>query len=386
LPKDLPDNVIPFPLEKINPPKEEMFYHDIIKTKTASEMTDEELVFCLLNTPLSTLGDDYDEKFWSRRISLLIKIGASLGHPDIIDVFDCVEPEDQIEVEKHRFDVCVSRGNKIVTICELKCLAGISENQLEKYSKKLETKKSKSAARYLISLFDPNYDQVPDQWKDISLCYFSEAFREISEVLVRNPAIANDFLNCHDFLILVDELAYRFDSDMNNFDDNTADLIRIKEMALRTDFFKPLDRIVQQVCASDACKTLEKNKQDFFLHAGNTRGNNYFNIFTNVEGVEVGVQFQNGALKLYRNSQKDTPELNEVLSRIANFISKSERGFSIDRGKGFRSIRLNALKSKCDPWTLEGKKQIIKTCVEAIILLNSISCKNEMLVIESLHD
>ena len=173
---------------------------------------------------------------------------------------------------------------------------------------------------------------------------------------------------------------------MNNFDDNTADLIRIKEMALRTDFFKPLDRIVQQVCASDACKTLEKNKQDFFLHAGNTRGNNYFNIFTSVEGVEVGVQFQNGALKLYRNSQKDTPELNEILSRIANFISKSERGFSIDRGKGFRSIRLNALKSKCDPWTLEGKKQIIKTCVEAIILLNSISCKNEMLVIESLHD
>tara|TARA_Y100000592_G_scaffold44108_1_gene69915 strand:- start:1222 stop:2313 length:1092 start_codon:yes stop_codon:yes gene_type:complete len=363
-----------------------MFYHDIIKTKTASEMTDEELVFCLLNTPLSTLGDAYDEKFWSRRISLLIKIGVSLGHPDIIDVFDCVEPEDQIEVEKHRFDVCVSRGNKIVTICELKCLAGISENQLEKYSKKLETKKSKSASRYLISLFDPNYDQVPDQWKDISLCYFSEAFREISEVLVRNPAIANDFLNCHDFLILVDELAYRFDSDMNNFDDNTADLIRIKEMALRTDFFKPLDRIVQQVCASDACKTLEKNKQDFFLHAGNTRGNNYFNIFTSVEGVEVGVQFQNGALKLYRNSQKDTPELNEILSRIANFISKSERGFSIDRGKGFRSIRLNALKSKCDPWTLEGKKQIIKTCVEAIILLNSISCKNEMLVIESLHD
>ena len=107
MPKDLPDNVIPFPLEKINPPKEEMFYHDIIKKKTASEMTDEELVFCLLNTPLSTLGDAYDEKFWSRRISLLIKIGVSLGHPDIIDVFDCVEPEDQIEVEKHRFDVFV---------------------------------------------------------------------------------------------------------------------------------------------------------------------------------------------------------------------------------------------------------------------------------------
>lgn len=384
--KELPDNVIPFPLEKVNPPKKEMFYHDIIKTKTASEMSDEELVFCLLNTPISSLGDAYDEKFWSRRISLLIKVGVSLGHPDIVDVFDNVEPEDEVQAEKHRFDICVSRGNKIVTICELKCLSGISENQLEKYSKKLETRKSSSAPRYLISLFDPNYDQVPNQWKDISLCYFAEAFREISEVLVRNPAIANDFLNCHDFLILVDELAYRFDTDMDPFDNDSADLTRMKDIALRTDFFKPLDRIVQQVCASAACKLLDKNNQDFFLQTGNTRGNNYFNIFTNVEGVEVGVQFQNGALKLYRNSQKDTPELNEVLSRIANFISKSERSFSSDKGKGFRSIRLNDLKNKCDAWTVNGKKQIIKTCFEAIVLLNSITCKNKIFKVESLHD
>ncbi|HBY66593.1 MAG TPA: hypothetical protein DEG69_01750, partial [Flavobacteriaceae bacterium] len=87
-----------------------------------------------------------------------------------------------------------------------------------KYNQKLVAKKSPDAPRILISLFDPNYEQVPAPWQDISLCYFAEAFKEISEVLPRNPEIANDFLNCHDFLILVDELNYRFDSAMNDFE------------------------------------------------------------------------------------------------------------------------------------------------------------------------
>ena len=164
--KNLPDNVIPFPMEKIRSKEDSvkvMSYHDLTREKSADKMTDVELVFCLLNTPLSALG---------------------------------------------------SRKNKIVTICELKCLSGISENQLEKYNQKLVAKKSPDAPRILISLFDPNYEQVPAPWQDISLCYFAEAFKEISEVLPRNPEIANDFLNCHDFLILVDELNYRFDSAM----------------------------------------------------------------------------------------------------------------------------------------------------------------------------
>tara|TARA_R110002074_G_scaffold118137_1_gene250562 strand:+ start:7919 stop:9049 length:1131 start_codon:yes stop_codon:yes gene_type:complete len=373
--KNLPDNVIPFPMEKIRSKEDSvkvMSYHDLTREKSADKMTDVELVFCLLNTPLSALGDSYDEKFWSRRIAFLIKVGLAVKHPDIIDVFEDVLPSDLVEFEKHRFDVCVSRKNKIVTICELKCLSGISENQLEKYNQKLVVKKSPDAPRILISLFDPNYEQVPAPWQDISLCYFAEAFKEISEVLPRNPEIANDFLNCHDFLILVDELNYRFDSAMNDFESRSSGMLKIKEMSIDTNLFKPLDRIVQQICMASSCKLLEKNDQRFFYHTGNTRGNNYFNIFTYVGGVETGVQFQNEALKLYRNSPQQTPSLNKSLSKIAKTLG-SEKTFSSDKGKGFRSIRLNPSKSKLDAWSVEGSQEIIDKCNQAISLLNSIN-------------
>ena len=109
--KNLPDNVIPFPMEKIRSKEDSvkvMSYHDLTREKSADKMTDVELVFCLLNTPLSALGDSYDEKFWSRRIAFLIKVGLAVKHPDIIDVFEDVLPSDLVEFEKHRFDVCVS--------------------------------------------------------------------------------------------------------------------------------------------------------------------------------------------------------------------------------------------------------------------------------------
>jgi len=371
---DLPDNVIPFPMEKLQPqekPMSPMSYLELIRQKSANEMSDDELVFCLLNTPLSALGDSYDEKFWSRRIAFLLKVGTTLGHPDIVDVFQDILPTDTVEFEKHRFDVCVTRDKKIVTICEVKCLAGISENQLEKYSEKLKTKKSEDAPRLLISLFDPNYDQVPLPWQDISLCYFAECFKEISEVLPKNPAIANDFLNCHDFLILVDELAYRFDGDLTAFQEGKSGMMRLKEMSLNCGLFKPLDRIVQSICMSSACKELEKSQEKFYCHTGNTRGNNYFNIYTYVGETEVGIQFQNNALKLYRNSSAKTPALNKKLSKIAKKLGSNKR-FSDDKGKGFRSIRLNPIKVSLDPWNLNGSREIIDMSVDALSLLNLI--------------
>ena len=369
--KDLPDNVIPFPQEKANPPPKEMSYHEIIHGTSPEDLTTKELVFCINNTALAMLGDAYDEKFWSRRIAALLKLGVSLGHPTICDVFSAIDPEDNIIFEKDRFDICVLRGKEIVTILELKCLSDLSENQLERYSKKLEKKRAPAAPRFVVSLFDLDITQIPYPWYELGLTFFSDIFADLADALTRNPEIANDFNNCHDFLVLADELIYRFNTAMNDFAENDKDLSDMKEVAIKTGFFKPLDRIIKGFVGAQAMKALARKNQECKYISGNTNGNNFFNISTSISGIEVGIQYQNNSVKLYRNSTKSTPYIDEKVLKIAEDITGKKMKFSSDRGKGFRSIRLSDRSTPTDVWTLDGKSRLIELTLRSIQALNT---------------
>jgi len=365
------DNLIPFPMEKVNPEPPPMSYHEIVHGTAPEDLTDKELVFCINNTALAMLGDAYDEKFWSRRISAILKLGVSLGHPEICDVFSEIKPDHTILFEKDRFDVCAMSGNRFTTVIELKCMSALGPQQLSRYSEKLVKKKSEDAPRFVVSMFDLDIDQIPSPWYEIGLTFFSSPFAEISDILIGNPEIANDFNNCHDFLVLIDELVYRFNSAMSGFTESDKDIDEMKAMAIKTGFFKPLDRIVKSITSAQAMKILKQDSQRCKLLSGNTNGNNFFNVSTDLSGVEVGIQYQNDSVKLYRNSAKSTPYIDEKVRQIAEDITGKKVKFTSDRGKGFRSIRLNERGSPADAWSVEGKLTITD------LISRSIRCLNE---------
>lgn len=368
--KEIPDNVIPFPMHRVQPEKQEMSYHQIAYDTSPEDLSNKELVFCINNTALCLLGDAYDEKFWSRRIAALMKLGIALDHPSIRDVFPDIEETDTIIFEKDRFDVCVTRGKEVISVIELKCLADLGENQLQRYTEKLKKKKSPGASRFVVSLFDLDITQIPSPWYELGLTYFSTAFADLADALIKNPEIANDFNNCHDFLVLISELIYRFNTLMNDFTENENGMDEMKPLVQNTGFFKPFDRIVKSYVAAKAMRLLAAENQDAELVSGNTNGNNFFNISTSIAGVDVGIQYQNNAVKLYRNSSKSTPFIDDKVLKIAEDITGKKGKFSTDRGKGFRSIRLNERGKPADVWSLDGKSEVIELILRSIRDLN----------------
>ena len=368
--KDLPDNVIPFPIEKVRQPKKIKSYHEIIHGTDHEDLTDDELIFCLVNTPLSLLGDAYDEKFWTRRIAAILRLGVSLDHPGVKEVFKNIDDGDEILFEKDHFDISVRRGKEIVSIAEMKCLSDLGKDQLYRYNQKLKKKKSEKAERIVITMFDLDVKEIPDPWYELSLSYFSDIFADMADILTQNPEISNDFNNCHDFLVLLEEMSHRFDEDIRKFCDDNNSLMRSKKISISSGFFKPMDRVVKNLCAYDISRELQRKNIRHKVEFGNTRGSNLFNVSTNIFGIEAGIQYQNNSVKLFRNSTKSSPMIDEKIRKIAEELTGRDVRFTSDRGKGFRSIRLNKREEPIDAWSIEGHQFLRKTINDAMKMLN----------------
>ena len=236
--------VIEFPYHKIGSSPREMDYLEALDNFNPEELDDAQLVSTLQSCPLYIMGDAFDEHWWARRISWLMRIGLSTDHPVIDEIFPETKECTLIEYKQPKFEMCWFDDNEPRSAIKINLDTPLKKSELAVSSRALIRKGWVNTPKYLICLFEPNPKYLPEDWTVIAMADFAQVFYDIADVMTNNPDMARNFDDCGAWLLLIDEFTTRYLEHYNSNDANNTAMIRYFAQQLGID--KILDKVAKQ--------------------------------------------------------------------------------------------------------------------------------------------
>jgi len=228
------DNIIQFPYHKVKASKKEeeilkKNYYDIINENDPEDLGDEDLCTVLINAPISTIGDVFDESWWSRRISWLLRIADIVEHPIAEDLLKGDTAISSVHYDIRPFNI-VFKQDKIKLAIKVKVFNNLTKSELIVADESLRKNDSEDCRKILFSLFEQDYDKIEPEWEVISLVELSSVFYDLSEIVVGSEDFIATFEDCGTYLVILDEFINRY----MQYSSNNDDKINTLEEALIT--------------------------------------------------------------------------------------------------------------------------------------------------------
>jgi hypothetical protein len=239
-----PGKVIEFPYHKLGSSSQEMDYLDALDNFDPTKLDDAQLVATLQSCPLYVMGDVFDERWWSRRIAWLMRIGLSSDHPLIDELFPEAKECTLIEFKQPKFELCWFDEDKPRSVIKIKLDIPLKKTELEVSERALNRKGWDNTSKYLICLFEPDSNRLMRDWTVIPMVDLAQAFHDVAEIMSNNPDMSRNFDDCGSWLLLIDEFTTRYLEYYHGNDANNTAMMRYFAKQLGID--KILDKVARQ--------------------------------------------------------------------------------------------------------------------------------------------
>ena len=206
-------------------------------------MEDPTLLATLQSCPLYVIGDVFDSAWWSRRVAWMMRIGFSIGHPVVRDVFPELENCTLIEYSFSKFDLCWFDEDKMIAAIKIVTDRPLKKSDIDVAERKL-SRKGHDPKKYILSFFEPDPKIDIEDWEVIPLVDFSNTLYDCAEAVGENHDMARSFDDCGSWLLLLDEFTTRYLEYYNSNDANNTAMARY--YAEQLGLSKILDKVAKQ--------------------------------------------------------------------------------------------------------------------------------------------
>lgn len=216
-------NIIQFPYHKIKPSKQEekilkKNYYDIINESDPEDLNDEDLCTVLTDSPIAAIGDVFDESWWSRRISWLLRIADTVNHPVAEDLLGGNTVISTTHYDIRPFDI-VFKQDRIKLVIKVKVFNSLRKSELIIADESLRKNDAEDSQKIIFSLFEPDDNKLERDWEVVPLVDLAAVFYDIAEVIIGAEDFISTFEDCGTYLVILDEFINRYMEYSSNKDD-----------------------------------------------------------------------------------------------------------------------------------------------------------------------